>query len=79
MHALCMHTAKQSGAKRATPRRRQRPDRPTKKNQRKPQNQKEKQKGLGANPGHEPSQNSQNAFLRHARFLKRTDTLSTIA
>ena len=47
--SLCMHyacnSAKQSRAKRATPRRRQRPDRPKKDQERKPQNQKEGRRG----------------------------------
>ena len=59
MHATA--TKRKRGAERATPRRRQtRPTKRTKKEE--PQNQKETQKGLGANPGLETSQNSQGAM-----------------
>ena len=67
MHALYVHATKQGeGAKRsnASEEDSDQPDRPTKK--KKPQNQKEEQKGLGANPGHKQSQNSHFLTLRLA-------------
>ena len=64
MHALCMQSTKQQrqGAEAKQRREGDRPDRPKRTKEESPKPER-RQKGLGANPGLETSQNSQNPYF----------------